>query len=106
MTTEIRHRQVMTQIVTSSLELRDYNVAYLLKARIVEPEKQPLLANGCVTRNNEVTVEAVFSVRSVPLQRSLETAVRRGGGWCEMAASLRGREPRSRGASTGEDTAD
>jgi hypothetical protein len=30
-------------------------VAYLLKARTVEPEKQPLLGNGCVTRNNEVT---------------------------------------------------
>jgi hypothetical protein len=40
----------------------------------------------------------VFSVRSVPrlyseeqvrLRDSLETAVRRVGGWCEMAASLR-----------------
>jgi hypothetical protein len=31
-------------------------VAYLFKVRIVEPEKQPLLYNGCVTRNNGVTV--------------------------------------------------
>jgi hypothetical protein len=27
-------------------------VAYLLKARAVVPENQPLLGNGCVTRNN------------------------------------------------------
>jgi hypothetical protein len=42
-------------------------------------------------------LEEVFSVWSVPriyneeqlqLQESLETAVRRVGGWCEMAASL------------------
>jgi hypothetical protein len=31
-------------------------VAYLLKARIMEPEKQPLLGNGSVTRNNGVTI--------------------------------------------------
>jgi hypothetical protein len=31
-------------------------VAYLLKARIVEPEKQLLLSNVCVTRNSGVTV--------------------------------------------------
>jgi hypothetical protein len=30
-------------------------VAYLLQARIVEPQKQPLLGNACVTRNNGVT---------------------------------------------------
>jgi hypothetical protein len=29
---------------------------YLLKARAVELQKQPLLGNGCVTRNNGVTV--------------------------------------------------
>jgi hypothetical protein len=34
-------------------------VAYLLKARTVEPEKQPLLGNGCVTRNNKL-LEAMF----------------------------------------------
>jgi hypothetical protein len=31
-------------------------VAYLLKARSVEPKKQPVLGNGCVTCNNGVTV--------------------------------------------------
>jgi hypothetical protein len=45
----------------------------------------------------EELLEAVFSVRSVPrlynedqlpLRGSLETAVRRAGGWCELAASL------------------
>jgi hypothetical protein len=38
-------------------------VAYLLKARTVEPEKEPLLANGCVKHNNGVTVgSGVFGV--------------------------------------------
>jgi hypothetical protein len=52
-----------------------------------------------------------FSVQSVPrlytsnedqlpLQQSPEMAARRGGGWCDMATSLRGHEPRSRGMST------
>jgi hypothetical protein len=50
-------------------------------------------------------MEAVFSMRSVPrlynedqlpLRQSLETAVRRERGRCEMAASLQGRESRSR----------
>jgi hypothetical protein len=45
----------------------------------------------------EELLEAVFSVRSVPklynksqlpLDKSLESAVRKVGGWCEMAASL------------------
>jgi hypothetical protein len=31
-------------------------VAYLLKARTVGSEKQSLLDNGCVTRNNVVNV--------------------------------------------------
>jgi radical SAM superfamily enzyme len=31
-------------------------VAYLLKEKTVEPEKHPLLGNGCVTRSNGVTV--------------------------------------------------
>jgi hypothetical protein len=31
-------------------------VAYLLEARIMEPEKQSLLGNGYVTRNNGVIV--------------------------------------------------
>jgi hypothetical protein len=45
----------------------------------------------------EELLEVVFSAQSVtrlynegqvPLEESLETAVRRVGGWCEMAASL------------------
>jgi hypothetical protein len=36
------------------------------KARTVEHAKQSLLANDCVTRNNEMSIKAVFSVRSVP----------------------------------------
>jgi hypothetical protein len=40
----------------------------------------------------EELLEAEFSVRSVPRSscdyESIETAVRRVGGWCEMAASL------------------
>jgi hypothetical protein len=53
----------------------------------------------------EELLGAAFSARSVPtlcnekqlrLRESLETAVRRVGDWCEMAASLRGREPGSR----------
>jgi hypothetical protein len=31
-------------------------MAYLIKARTVKPEKQPLLGNGCVTHYNGVTV--------------------------------------------------
>jgi hypothetical protein len=90
-------------------------VAYLLKARTVKPEKQPLLGNGCVISNNGVYVGSGFSVWSVPrlyteyqlpLQGSRETAVRREGSWCHMNTRLRGREPGSKGTSTGEDTAD
>jgi hypothetical protein len=49
-------------------------------------------------------MEAMFSMRSEPrlynenrqpLRKSPETAVKRGDVWCEMAASLRGRESRS-----------
>jgi hypothetical protein len=81
------------------------NVGYLFKARTVEPEEQPLLGNGCVTHNNGVTVGsgvscAVYDKDQLLLQDSLETAVRRVGGWCEMAPSLQGREPGSRGSST------
>jgi hypothetical protein len=66
-----------------------------------------------IARDKHATIvellEAVFSVRSVPRlynegQRSLEMTVRRVGGWCEMAASLRGNEPRSRGTYTCEGT--
>jgi hypothetical protein len=62
-------------------------------------------------------LENVFSVRSMPRLyneaqllivvgpsrvrvESLETAIKRVGGWCEMAASLRGGESGSRGTST------
>jgi hypothetical protein len=84
-------------------------VAYLLKVRTVKPEKQPLLGNGCVTRNNVVIIiSGVFcEVRAelykedqMPLRGSHETAVRRVGDWSEMAASLRGIEPGSRGTYT------
>jgi hypothetical protein len=38
-------------------------VAYFLKTRTVEPEKQSLLGNGCVTCNSGVTVgNGVFYV--------------------------------------------
>jgi hypothetical protein len=56
MITRIRHQRLVAQTVTSSLELQDYKVAYLLKARTVETEKQPLLGKGYVTHNNGVTV--------------------------------------------------
>jgi hypothetical protein len=87
-------------------------VAYLLKARTVEPNR-PLLGNGCVTHINGVTVGRCVFCEVVPrlynddqlsLQKSLETAIRRVGGWCEMTVSLRGREPGSRETSTGEDS--
>jgi hypothetical protein len=83
-------------------------VTYLLIERTVEPEKQPLLGNGGVTSNKEL-LGLAFSVRSLPglytkdqlqLRESPETAVRIVGGWCEMVASLRGRDPGSRGTST------
>jgi hypothetical protein len=49
-------------------------------------------------------LEVVFSVRSVPRlyneDQSSEMADRRGGGWRDVAASLRERDPRSRGSST------
>jgi hypothetical protein len=77
----------------------------LFKVRSMEPEKQPLLCNGCVTRNNGVTVESgvSYGVRSrrynedyLLLRKSSEIAVRRIEWWCEMVASLRGRELESR----------
>jgi hypothetical protein len=38
-------------------------VVYLVKGRILKPQKQPLLGNACVTRNNGVTVgSGVFCV--------------------------------------------
>jgi hypothetical protein len=49
--------------------------AYLLKARTVEQQKQPLLGNGCVTRNNGITVgSGVYcAVRAEAMQRGTAT---------------------------------
>jgi hypothetical protein len=107
-------------------------VAYVLKARTVEPEKQLLLVNGSANtptawqwfsschlttaRDTYTTIEewlkVVFSARSMPrlckkdqllLRDGPETAVRRLGGWCEMAASLQEHKPGCRGLSLFED---
>jgi hypothetical protein len=79
-------------------------VAYLLKARTVEPEKQSLRGNGCVTRNSGIVGIGVFCAfraeDQLPLLQSPETAVKRVGGLCEMAVSLRGRQRGSRRTST------
>jgi hypothetical protein len=47
----------------------ELTVAYLLEAMTVEPKKQPMLANGFLTRNNGVTVgSGVFcAVRAVAI---------------------------------------
>jgi hypothetical protein len=44
----------------------DSAVAYLLKARTMEPDKQTLQGNGYLTRNNAVTVRSgvFFTVRA------------------------------------------
>jgi hypothetical protein len=64
-------------------------VVYLLKAKNVEPGKEPLLGNGYVTRNNGVTVLYGSCrgciTRSSCHYGSLETAVRMVGCWDEMA---------------------
>jgi hypothetical protein len=46
-------------------------VAYLLKARPVEPEKQSLLGNGCLTLKNRVTVgcDVLCAVRAEAVYR-------------------------------------
>jgi hypothetical protein len=48
-----------------------YTVTYLLKPRTVESDKQPLLGNGCVTRNNRITVgSSIFcAVRAEDIQK-------------------------------------
>jgi hypothetical protein len=51
-----------------------YIVAYLLKARIVEPEEQPLLGNGCVSTQQQQShcyamgqlLKTVFSMWLMP----------------------------------------
>jgi hypothetical protein len=45
-------------------------------------------------------VPRLYNEDQLPLRTSLETAVRREGGRCEMAVSLRGREAGSKGTST------
>jgi hypothetical protein len=48
----------------------------------------------------------LYDEDQLSLQGSLEMAIRRLRGWCEMAASLRGLEPGSSGTSISENTAD
>jgi hypothetical protein len=48
--------KLTSNTVLNVLAFAVYNVTCLLKGRIVEPEKQPMLCIGCVTRNNGVTV--------------------------------------------------
>jgi hypothetical protein len=69
----------------------EHTVAYLLKARTVEPEKRPFLGNGCVTHNSGVTVGSGVLCASrteaidedqLPLWASPDMAVRRVRGWC------------------------
>jgi hypothetical protein len=63
-----------------------YIVAYLLKARTVEPEKQPLLGNSCATCNNGITAgSGVFcavctkAINQEGIQRHIEAAAMRKG---------------------------
>jgi hypothetical protein len=42
-------------------------------------------------------VSRLYKEDQLPLRQSLDMAVRRLGVWCEIAVSLRGREPGSRG---------
>jgi hypothetical protein len=63
-----RHLQIMAEDLNVNIYMLYWSMntdretstnsimAYLLKARTVEPEKQPLLGNGYVTRNNGLTV--------------------------------------------------
>jgi hypothetical protein len=50
------------------------------------------------------SVPRMYNKEQLRLPESLETAVRREPGWSETVASLRGREPGSRGTSTGEES--
>jgi hypothetical protein len=112
-----------------SIALKLGTVARLLKAELWSRQRQPLLGNGSAytpvarqwlirrhvmsATGTQATVdellEAMFSVRSMPrlhnedqmpLRESLETRVRRVGDLCEVASSLRGREPCSRAMPT------
>jgi hypothetical protein len=97
--------------------VRMYIVTRLLEPRIVSQQRRPLIGNGSANipvarqwlsshhtmaatdthATTEELLEVVFSVWSMsglynedqlPLRESHETAVRKVGGWCEMAASL------------------
>jgi hypothetical protein len=89
-----------------------HNVAHLLKARTVEPKKQPLLYNGCVTCNNGVTVErcgpceGYMSRTDYHYRGVLRWQLEKVRSWCKMAVSLQRCQPRSTGMSTGEDIKD
>jgi hypothetical protein len=47
-----------------------------------------------------LSVPRLYNEDQLSLREGPETAVRRVGGWCETAASLRGRDPGGRGTST------
>jgi hypothetical protein len=70
-------------------------VAYLLKERIVEPQRETLLGNGSVTRNNGVTVGSgiLYAVRANnDVKQRVEVGVR----WppaCEDASPGAGERP-------------
>jgi hypothetical protein len=80
-------------------------VARVLKTRIVNPAEIAVARQWLSSRHviaatdTYALMEETFSVQ-LPLRESFGTAIRRVGGWCEMAASLRGREPGSRGIPT------
>jgi hypothetical protein len=61
----------------------------------------PWVPTGLDARSDRAgCLPAVSYCSALLLRESLQPAVRRVWGWCEMAASLRGREPRNRGTST------
>jgi hypothetical protein len=53
---KLRHEILLTYLLAKTVRGCSHIVAYMLKARTVESEKQSLLGNGCVTRNNVVAV--------------------------------------------------
>jgi hypothetical protein len=63
--TEIR-KALLNKRQKIQIQSLDNAVAYLLKAKTVESEKQPLLGNVSVTLNTEVTIGSGVFVRSVP----------------------------------------
>jgi hypothetical protein len=51
-TNNMEQRLTVTVLIHVGFAYYRVTVAYLLKAKNWEPEKQPLLGNDCVTRNN------------------------------------------------------